>query len=131
MKNSETIDLNTIQYIYAKPYIEHYYLYGVNSTSKMSLIPKDALRELISDKLKCIDLKTENIVFSKNMPFLFDNSTKKIRQFQYVNDVPSKKEIEHKIFSEMEKSTLHYSSPLQNRYEDLFKNNSLLKNRLF
>jgi hypothetical protein len=130
MKNSCNIDLDTIQFVYAKPYIEHYFLYGVNSVKNLTIIPKDQLRDLISDKLKCIDLENMDIVFSRNLPFLYNNTTKKIRMFRFVNECPSKEEVEQNLFIEMKtKSSPKMQSPLRRTYENIFTKGSLLRKR--
>lgn len=126
-----TNSYESIEFIFAKPYSEGYYIYSVNSLDKSTLIPKDKLKTLLHDSLKCTDIKTSEFVFSRNMPFFYDNTTKKIREFQYINDAPTKKDINQKFIKEMNDIVREKNvAPTQKRYNDLFGNFSLIKNRI-
>lgn len=121
----------SIEFIFAKPYSEGYYTYSVNSLDKSTLIPKDKLKTLIHDSLKCTDIKTSEFVFDRNMPFFYDNTTKKIRQFQYVNDMLSKKDIQQKFIDEMNDIVREKKvAPARKRYNSLFGEFSLIKSHI-
>lgn len=123
MNNS--YDLSAIQYIFAKPHVEHYYLYGVNTTKQLNLIPKEQLRNILEKDLKCTDFETIEFIFSRNMPFLYDSTTKKIKQFQYTNDIPTKKDIKQKFINEMNDQLLQVGSSFKNQCDNIWEKNNL------
>ena len=117
----------SIQFIFAKPYIESYYLYGVNSVEELRMIPKTELKTLISENLHYSDPLQLDYFLNRNFAFLYDNTSHILKHFQFVNDVPSKEEIKQGLLKEMQEQFVSRQSPLQRQYSNLFNSYSLLK----
>ena len=122
-----TNDTSSIQYIFAKPYIEGYYLYGVNSIEELNAVQKDKLRDIVIN-LQCSDIIKLNYLLDRAFPFLYDNTKRELKQFQITNKEPSKEEIGKSLRKEMYNLTVpKQSSPLKAQYKSLFQEGLLLK----
>ena len=123
MNDIDNISIESISFIFADGYKEGYYKYAVNSLENMRIIPKEILRKLIVEKCHCMDFDTLDYCMARYMPFLFDNSTKRIQKFNMINNVPSKEEIAHKESVEM-KEKLNPRPSLSEKFDNLFQHNN-------
>lgn len=121
-------DISSIQFIFAKPHSEGYYLYGTNSVEELRLIPKNQLKSLLVQTLKCPDIEKLDYLLDRAFPFIYDTITGQIKQFQYVNDVPTKEDVAQTLRNDLESQlrASMYTPSIQNKYNILFKEGLLL-----
>lgn len=130
MTDTENIinNISSIQFIFAKPYIEGYYLYGVNTVEEVHILPKEQLRQILTESLQCKDSLKLDYLLTRGFPFLYDNISHQLKQFQYINPEPSQKEVKDELYKNLaQQVTPVRSSPLQQQYNSLFKENLLIK----
>lgn len=124
-ENENTKDCSTIEFIFAKPYSEHTYLYSVNSTDTFMFIDKEVLNTLIFEKLGCRDYEKAEFVLRRNLPFLYDNRSKHIRKFKDISDTDESYFI-NQIIGEMKDSISEKA--MTSPYEKLMAINACGKN---
>lgn len=111
----------SIEFIFAKPYREHYYLYGVNSIDDLSVILKDDLRKLLFEKLECNDSKKMEYLLERNLAFLYETKSKTIKKFKDITPDLTQEDIGKKFIHELHrKSTYHPSTSLSEKCRHLF-----------
>lgn len=119
------LDFSSITFIFAKPYMQGFYMYGINSLDSLTLIKKEELIELVEDKLQCKNYDDLYYVMSRNLPFLYDNSEKILKKFIITNPTPTKDDINEIITKDFkEKSTPPKVNGVQSIYNNLFGSNS-------
>ena len=125
------LDISSIKFIFAKPYSIGYWLYSINNIESLVIIPKENLIEIIEKKLK---FRSEDLeyVFTRSLPFIYDNENRVVKRFSITNNAPTKKELASNLKKEMtESATLFYKNnnnySNNSRYNSFFNNFSLLK----
>ena len=111
--------LNSVKFLFAKPYSEGHYLYSLDDLESLSIIDKDSLRELLI-KLECRDFIKMNELLDRNFPLFFDAKQKKLMEFQSSNPI-TKKDISDNLMSQMKEN---YNSKTQSKYEMFFGKDS-------
>ena len=66
---------NSVEFLFAKPYYQGYYMYSLDNLESMSVIDKDSLRQLLV-QLKCYDFMRTNYLLDRNLPIFFNAKEK-------------------------------------------------------
>lgn len=77
--------INSVKFLFAKPYSEGYYVYSIDDLDSLILIEKSELKEILY-KLNCRDFQKINYIMDRNFPLFFDAEKKKIVEFEKFND---------------------------------------------
>ena len=102
MENNEMI--NSVKFLFAKPYYQGIYLYSMDDLDNMIPIDKNELKELLI-KLKCLDFIKINYLLDRNFPLFFDIKNKKIREFKKINDI-NESDIRNSLIEQMKETTV-------------------------
>lgn len=81
MENTSSEILNSVKFLFAKPYSEGFYEYAVDNLNDLMIIDKDSLKQTLL-KLKCMNFTKVNYLMDRNFPFLYDIKNKKIMEFE-------------------------------------------------
>lgn len=112
---------DNINYIFAKPYKEYYYMYSINSIENLTVISKDDLRILIFQKLGCTDVNKLMFLLERNQSFIFDYKSKQIKKFKDISPDLTKKDLDKKFIQELhQNSNYHSSTSLSEKCRNLF-----------
>lgn len=117
MENNEMI--NSVKFLFAKPYYQGIYLYSMDDLDNMIPIDKNELKELLI-KLKCLDFIKINYLLERNFPLFFDIKNKKIREFKKINDI-NESDIRNSLIEQMKETTVLNE---ESNYEKFFGTDS-------
>lgn len=79
---------NSVEFLFAKPCYQGYYMYALDNLESMSVIDKDSLRQLLI-QLKCYDFVRTNYLLDRNLPIFFNAKEKRIEEFEDINESDS------------------------------------------
>ena len=79
---------NSVEFLFAKPCYQGYYMYALDNLESMSVIDKDSLRQLLI-QLKCYDFVRTNYLLDRNLPIFFNAKEKRIEEFEDINELDS------------------------------------------
>lgn len=79
---------NSVEFLFAKPCYQGYYMYALDNLESMSVIDKDSLRQLLI-QLKCYDFVRTNYLLNRNLPIFFNAKEKRIEEFEDINELDS------------------------------------------
>lgn len=79
---------NSVEFLFAKPCYQGYYMYALDNLESMSVIDKDSLRQLLI-RLKCYDFVRTNYLLDRNLPIFFNAKEKRIEEFEDINELDS------------------------------------------
>lgn len=79
---------NSVEFLFAKPCYQGYYMYALDNLESMSVIDKDSLRQLLI-QLKCYDFVRINYLLDRNLPIFFNAKEKRIEEFEDINELDS------------------------------------------
>ena len=79
---------NSVEFLFAKPCYQGYYMYALDNLESMSVIDKDSLRQLLI-QLKCYDFVRMNYLLDRNLPIFFNAKEKRIEEFEDINELDS------------------------------------------
>lgn len=111
---------NSVEFLFAKPCYQGYYMYALDDLDSMSIIDKDSLRKLLL-QLKCYNFIKMNYLLDRNLPMFFNAKEKRFEDFEDIGEL-DKETLTKILHEELNLNAMQQNN--QTNYERFFGKDS-------